>query len=166
MTEVLAVTAPGPLGPGAPVVPPGVRLIPLFREPCHRTGLKPQRNGYVRRRYRGRHWLVHRIAWTEQHGEIPPGVKVLHHCDVRWCDEITHLYLGTAADNARDRDQRGRTGRQPGVVNPSAKLNPDIVRVLRAARGTVTGVDLAARYGVTPSVVSEAQRGITWRDVV
>ena len=48
MTEVLAVTAPGPLGPGAPVLPPGVRLIPLFREPCHRARGTVQRpDGYV-----------------------------------------------------------------------------------------------------------------------
>lgn len=54
--------------------------------------------------------LAHRVAWEKVHGEIPPGVCVLHHCDNPPCVNVDHLYLGSRADNARDRTERDRHG--------------------------------------------------------
>lgn len=51
---------------------------------------------------------VHRVAWTLARGPIPPGLMVLHHCDVRHCVNPDHLYLGTARDNVHDAINRGR----------------------------------------------------------
>jgi endogenous inhibitor of DNA gyrase (YacG/DUF329 family) len=51
---------------------------------------------------------VHRLAWALANGPIPVGIDVLHHCDVRHCFELKHLYLGTQQDNNRDRDERHR----------------------------------------------------------
>lgn len=60
-----------------------------------------------------RRWLVHRLAWTLQHGPIPDAAFVLHRCDVRPCGDTDHLYLGTQQDNARDRIAAGSYGRMP-----------------------------------------------------
>lgn len=51
---------------------------------------------------------AHRCAWRLWRGEIPKGLLVLHKCDNPGCINPDHLYLGTDADNARDRDARGR----------------------------------------------------------
>jgi hypothetical protein len=42
------------------------------------------------------------------YGPIPPGLYVCHRCDNPPRCEPTHLWLGTAADNAHDRDMKGR----------------------------------------------------------
>jgi len=57
---------------------------------------------------------AHRIAWKIYKGEIPIGVCVLHKCDNRKCVNPSHLFLGTVADNNRDRDYKGRTFRPFG----------------------------------------------------
>lgn len=51
---------------------------------------------------------AHRLAWRLTHGPIPPGMWVLHHCDVRACCNVDHLFLGTAADNTADMIAKGR----------------------------------------------------------
>jgi hypothetical protein len=66
--------------------------------------------GYGLMRWEGKVWRVHRLQWTFVNGPIPDGMWVLHSCDTPACYEITHLRLGTAADNAKDRDSRGRHG--------------------------------------------------------
>ncbi len=53
---------------------------------------------------------AHRVAWSLANGLIPEKKQVLHRCDTRSCCNPEHLYLGTPADNMRDRDMRGRNG--------------------------------------------------------
>jgi len=65
--------------------------------------------GYGQRRVDGRVQYVHRLAWEEEHGPIPDGMKVLHHCDNPPCYEVTHLFLGTTADNQADMAAKGRS---------------------------------------------------------
>lgn len=50
---------------------------------------------------------VHRLAWEETNGQIPDGLFVCHHCDVKLCCNPQHLFLGTAKDNSRDYYDKG-----------------------------------------------------------
>jgi len=55
------------------------------------------------------HVRAHRMVWEFIRGAPPlPGQWVLHHCDVPACVNPRHLYLGTPADNVRDREVRER----------------------------------------------------------
>lgn len=57
----------------------------------------------------GRKEYVHRLAWVEANGPIPPETPfVLHRCDVRHCYEAEHLFVGTQADNVADMIAKGR----------------------------------------------------------
>lgn len=53
---------------------------------------------------------AHRFSYFLHYGEFDPKWRVLHSCDNPPCVNPAHLRLGTDADNARDRDDRGRNG--------------------------------------------------------
>lgn len=107
--------------------------------------------------------LAHRYSWTIANGEIPDGMAVLHKCDNPPCVNPDHLYLGTQAENARDRESRGRRTPRCGETHPAAKLTPDIV--LGIVRSDESGPALAIRHGVTRSTISSIRRGRSWNHV-
>jgi hypothetical protein len=65
-------------------------------------------DGYGDRTVDGKGWAAHRYAWFERFGPIPTGMHVLHRCDNPPCINPDHLFLGTNADNIKDRDRKGR----------------------------------------------------------
>lgn len=71
-----------------------------------------------------------RASYTFHIGEIGDGLMVLHHCDVPACINPQHLYLGTQAENGRDKKIRGRArttaqfGENNGMFGKVGDLNP------------------------------------------
>lgn len=65
-------------------------------------------DGYGKIWVNGASARTHRALWEETYGPIPDGLLVLHRCDNRPCVRLSHLYLGTHADNTRDKMTRGR----------------------------------------------------------
>lgn len=69
--------------------------------------------GYGRITVHHRRYSVHRLAASLFLGfELSSALHVLHRCDNSCCFRPDHLFLGTHADNMRDR-QRKRQSRQP-----------------------------------------------------
>lgn len=68
-------------------------------------------NGYGFRRIDGKLHRVHRLAWQQARGPIPPGLYVLHRCDNPPCYNIEHLFLGTHSENMADMHAKGRGDR-------------------------------------------------------
>ncbi len=58
--------------------------------------------------FKGRPYSAHRTAYALTHGEIPPGLVVMHSCDNRWRVNPAHLRVGTQAENVRDMHSKGR----------------------------------------------------------
>lgn len=105
-----------------------------------------------------------RFVWELTHGPIPPGLFVLHRCDVPACVRPSHLYLGDQHDNMRDMRARGRHA--PPRSESHAKLVAGQVREIRrlAERGLPHGL-IAARFGVSRPNVSMIAARRTWRDL-
>lgn len=64
--------------------------------------------GYGRMTVDAKVELAHRVAWELFCGSIPPGRKVLHHCDRPPCVRPDHLFLGGQLDNITDAVVKGR----------------------------------------------------------
>lgn len=131
---------------------------------------KRSRQGYGLCLRAGRWVAVHRVAWELANGPIPDGLFVCHHCDNPPCvktepDEIWpngHLFLGTAADNAHDRDSKGRQSQ--GHNHAAAKLSEDQARVIidRLASGQ-SRQSLAQMYAVTETCIRDIANLQTWK---
>jgi hypothetical protein len=110
---------------------------------------------------------AHRVAWRLSNGEIPPGLCVLHRCDNRPCVNPRHLFLGSKADNAADRNRKGRTkaGRpSPGEANGRAKLaaaDVDRVRLLYGLGGR-SMASLGREFGVSHTQVQRVLSKENW----
>lgn len=113
-------------------------------------------SGYPRVRVGRRLVLAHRFAWSQANGEIAPGMCILHTCDNPACVNVSHLYLGTRRDNARDMLARGRQGFR--VV-----LDADKARAIREGfRAGRRVSDLAREFGVNTGTVTCVVKGRTW----
>lgn len=95
--------------------------------PCTEwTGCR-MKNGYGRlypKGMKGRSVLAHRQAWEEAYGPIPPGLFVCHRCDNPPCVNPSHLFLGTNADNMRDKVEKGRASRPTQTQSHCRKGHP------------------------------------------
>lgn len=117
--------------------------------------------GYGVTSFMKRNVLAHRLSWELSHGAIPAGLHVLHRCDNPPCVNPGHLFLGTHLDNIADMVGKGRHVR--GERQWQSVLTEDAVRSIRAAGES--GRELARRFGVTASCISEVRNGKAWAHV-
>lgn len=113
--------------------------------------------------------LAHRVAWQLEHGGIPEGMCVCHHCDNPPCVRPDHMYLGTLIENNEDMARKGRQKLPPALRGnqiSTCKLTPNDVMKIRAdhAAGVGQGA-LATEMGVTQANISQIVRCKTWKYV-
>lgn len=126
------------------------------------TGYKDLR-GYGRVSWHNRPRFAHRVIFQELRSEeLTPDQFLCHHCDNPSCVNPDHLFVGTSADNLRDMRLKGRSAR--GEKHRAAKLTErDVIEARWRYRNTrVTGSQLVAEYGITPTPMSQMLRGVTW----
>ena len=107
---------------------------------------------------------THRISYRLYNGEIPEGFCVCHTCDNKICINPKHLFVGTIADNTKDRDQKGRQAR--GERSSSAKLTEGEVGKIRFLCGKgVKQNRVAHLFNVSPQVVNYIVNRKTWKHI-
>lgn len=125
-------------------------------------------HGYGKVTYKGEEWLAHRLSYAKAHGLSKAQMKnicVLHRCDNRPCTNPEHLFSGTKGDNARDRNEKGRTTRGEQCYN--AKLTEKTVREIRSA-ASLPGAnqhEIAKKYGVSNKTISKVVTGVRWSHI-
>ena len=112
---------------------------------------------------------AHRFAWVIAGHDLPPDMILCHRCDNVRCVRPEHLFLGTHADNAHDRDAKGRAARDhaprlPGEMNPAARLSRVQALTIRSriAQGERRKV-LAREFGVSVSTVNAIAQRRIWQ---
>lgn len=114
----------------------------------------------------GKGWFSHRYSYTIHFGFIPDGLSVLHKCDNVLCVNPSHLFLGTALDNARDRNRKGRQSKGEGRW--AHKLTEGQVKEIRQryrswASNKSNSKQLAEEFGVTRDHIRVVAIGKSWK---
>lgn len=140
------------------------QIVPHIGSQCWEWVGNTIKDGYGLIRDRKKMVLTHRLSWTMAYGAIPDGMLVLHHCDNPPCVNPSHLFIGTDADNASDRDSKGRRKPLIGEMNGRAKLRELDVRSIRNdVRSTK---EIAASYNISIPLVQKIRHGDIWKHVV
>lgn len=105
--------------------------------------------GYGSKWYRGRVRKMHRITWELVNGDIPSSMVINHLCRNKKCCNPKHLESTTQADNAR----------KGGL----AKLTyTQAAEIRRAERKYGSKSELASKYNVSISTISQIRSGAIW----
>jgi hypothetical protein len=121
--------------------------MPHMETPCWIWTAGKHKSGYGQMVVGGATLKSHRIMWSIAKGSAGD-LCVMHLCDNPACCRIDHLQLGTHADNAADRERKGRGNqprgdahgsrtkpwRRPRGDNHYARIHPE-----RLARGESNG---------------------------
>lgn len=103
---------------------------------------------------------AHRIEWERSNGPIPQGLFVCHSCDNRACVNVSHLFLGTPADNSADCVAKGRSVNASGHRNNNARiLDSDIPIIRSLAKEGMRHWEIANRYRVGRSCITRIVSG-------
>jgi hypothetical protein len=143
---------------------------------CHPWIGSLDNGGYGLTTLDGRPAMAHRVAWILANGPIPDGFEIDHEChnaakragrcpggvcEHRRCCNPAHLAAKTRQDHSRDTEPWQHP---KGDAHGKAKLTEDGVREIKRhlREGVLSGVAIAAQYGVTPSAVGDIKRGKSW----
>lgn len=124
--------------------------------------------GYGEFSYRNKHIRSNRFSYQLFVGPIDPGKHILHRreCGNRNCVNPNHLYMGTNADNHRDRVLWGNF--IFGEAHKNAKLTEEDVlniRKLRKNKGYKYRI-LADMFGVSIPQLYRIVQGQEWKQLL
>ena len=121
---------------------------------------------------------AHRYAYALQHGPIPFGLLVLHHCDNPPCVNYSHLFLGNHADNSHDAQAKGRLAQGDnhrtrknryweGEKNPSAILKESqVIEILQLIKAGVSSKEIQKVFSLSPAHVCNIKHRRIWKNIV
>lgn len=124
------------------------------------------KNGYGSAQlYQGERLKPHRIAFIISGGSFTEEKKfTCHSCDNPACCNPAHLWCGSPADNARDRENKGRGADWRGENGSGAILTNEKVFEIRrlCQEKKLVQREIGVMYGITQSHVSSINTRRTW----
>lgn len=108
---------------------------------------------------------AHRMSYYFHFGDFSRKLFVLHRCDMPSCVNPDHLYLGTQADNMRDRKIRSRFIAKNGEGHARAKLTENqAINVHKLYNsGKYTQAEIAKKYHVSETTIRNLYIFRNWK---
>jgi HNH endonuclease len=130
----------------------------------------PNSDGYSIVFINGKYEKLHRYIFRKYKlsgNEIPEGKLVCHTCDNRRCINPDHLYLGTSADNSKDKMERGRFKPNYGVNNGRCILSEsDVFTIIDwYLSGFKNQYELAKIFEVSRSAIKHIVNNRNWKHI-
>ena len=110
------------------------------------------------------HLRTHRAVYELYFGSLEPMVNVLHSCDMPSCCNILHLFVGSHADNVRDKVSKDRQARGE-KVNHAKLTEREVMKIKRLIKEGIRITDIASRFDVGITTISEIKAGRTWKHI-
>lgn len=117
--------------------------------------------GYGQIERRGKKYYAHRMSYSAFKGDIPSGMNVCHSCDITFCVNPDHLFVGTQKDNLSDMAKKGRS--TIGERNPRAKLTKD--QVMKIRQTSANKKEIADMFNISRRTVDAIKSGKRWANV-
>lgn len=109
----------------------------------------------------GTHISAHKLSWQMVNGPKPAHLYICHRCDNHRCVNPDHLFAATQKENMEDMVRKGRKPR--GVAHPHTRhTNEEIRGVFDLYAAGVVQTEIARRYGVRQTTISNILRHKTW----
>lgn len=121
-------------------------------------------SGYGNIWLNGENFTVSRLVCERANGAPPSSeYEAAHSCGKghEGCVAPLHLSWKLPAENMADKVGHGTDA--AGERNGQAKLSEADALAILKSRGTATHAEIAARFGVSPALVSRIFRGLAWR---
>lgn len=119
-------------------------------------------NGYGFTRIGNKHELTHRLA-VKLEGIVIDGKHILHSCDNPACCNPSHLRVGTAADNMKDKVSRNR--QHKGECHYASKFTEQDIIDIRALQGIHSHQTIANRYEVSREAITAIINRRSWKHI-
>jgi hypothetical protein len=123
-------------------------------------GIK-DRKGYGVTSKKTQHIRCHRMSYRIAYGDFPNNLHVLHKCDNPSCVNPSHLFLGTNADNMKDKCMKGRQAN--GERSGGGKITKPQVIAIRELYKTMSTSQIAKQFNVSYSAIRSIVVGKTWK---
>ncbi len=123
--------------------------------------------GYGEFRIKGKRKLAHHFSYELYNGKIKKGLLVLHKCDIRNCIAPEHLFLGTAQDNAIDRNKKRRNHEPSGEDQYLSSFTNNQVKEIRQRykKESITMRKLASIYNTTQPTINNLINYKTYKNI-
>lgn len=104
---------------------------------------------------------AHRAAWELTNGVIPNELILLHKCDTKRCVRLSHLQLGTNADNSKDMVEKNR--QTHGSKCHTARFTEEqVLEIRRRYANGETQLSMVKEFGVAKNTIWRIINRLHW----
>lgn len=143
-------------------------LTPGEQDECWIWPSCKTKNGYGLFTFKNKKYYAHRVSYEIYYGPFDKRMDVLHKCDIPACCNPSHLWTGTAKENADDMISKGR-GRHksfPGELHHAAKLTEEQVKEIRKLADLgVNQTKIGIIFGVSQTTVTQIKCRRVWAHI-